>query len=219
LILLSPGLTRPRLDEEDGGCDGVKSRRGSCACASGPRPRRCSGAMASSPAVPGGVIGNTNCGCGYRWCAGRTVGLRDVRSGSAGVKSCSEGPKCSCRRVSTGLPYLKYMRPLFPTLATANCLPSRPAEPPSGVISSSRLSFFPRRPPRFSSCDWRSVSGSSGFVCEPAEGQSFVFPRPAGPRPVFARFPSCPGLGGGCIKTRSGDAGARDANFFGGSGC
>ena len=32
------------------------------------------------------------------------------------------------------LTYLKNMRPLFPTLATVNCRPSRPAEVPSGAM-------------------------------------------------------------------------------------
>jgi hypothetical protein len=43
--------------------------------------------------------------------------------------------------------YRKYILPLFPTLATVNCLPSRPAEPPSGVISyfTSSASLFARR--------------------------------------------------------------------------
>ncbi len=97
------------------------------------------------------------------------------------------------RRCSDMLPYLKYMRPLFPTLATANCLPSRPAEPPSGVIShlsSSWLGFFGRRAARISSCDLRSVTGSRGFV--------FPKPRLGAPRPVvFARLPSAPSRGGG----------------------
>lgn len=33
-----------------------------------------------SPAVPGGVVGNTNCGWGYRWCGGRTVGLHSINN-------------------------------------------------------------------------------------------------------------------------------------------
>jgi hypothetical protein len=122
------------------------------------------------------------------------------------------------------LPYLKYMRPLFPTLATANCLPSRPAEPPSGVIShlsSSWLPFLPRRAARFSSCDLRSVTGNKGFVCEFAETHGFVFPnpRPAAPRPVFARLPSFPGRGGCCMTTLSGDGGTRGGGSVSDSGC
>lgn len=90
--------------------------------------------MASNPAVLGGVMGNTNCGWGYRWFAGRTVGLQDVRTASADVKC--YGRRRDPRAAATAcFPYLKYMRPLFPTFATANFLPSRPAEPPSGVMS------------------------------------------------------------------------------------
>ena len=129
---------------------------------------------------------------------------------------------CSCTRAC--LPYLRYMRPLFPTFATANCLPSRPAEPPSGAIShlsSSWLGFFARRPARFSSCDLRSVTGNRGFVCELADAQGFVFPNPVPgtPRPVFARLPSFPGLGGGWIRTLSGDAGTRNGGSVAESGC
>lgn len=49
--------------------------------------------------------------------------------------------------------YLRYMRPLLPTFATVNCLPSRPAEPPSGVMSHLSLSefFLGRRDADFSS--------------------------------------------------------------------
>lgn len=49
--------------------------------------------------------------------------------------------------------YLRYMRPLLPTFATVNCLPSRPAEPPSGVMSHLSLSefFLGRREAAFSS--------------------------------------------------------------------
>lgn len=44
-------------------------------------------------------------------------------------------------------PYRKYILPLFPTLATVNCLPSRPADPPSGIRSdlASSASLFARR--------------------------------------------------------------------------
>lgn len=113
---------------------------------------------------------------------------------------------------ATCLPYLKYMRPLFPTLATANCLPSRPAEPPSGAIShlsSSWLAFFGRRPARISSCDRRSVTGSRGFV--------FPRPRLGAPRPVvFARLPSAPSRGGGgWIMIRSGDVRTRVGGSLG----
>ena len=43
--------------------------------------------------------------------------------------------------------YRKYMRPLFPTFATVNCLPSLPAELPSGAMSyfTSSASLFARR--------------------------------------------------------------------------
>ena len=111
----------------------------------------------------------------------------DVRRAGEGLWAGAGAGAVTC------LPYLKYMRPLFPTLATANCLPSRPAEPPSGAIShlsSSWLAFLGRRAARISSCDLRSVTGSRGFV--------FPKPRLGAPRPVvFARLPSAPSRGGG----------------------
>lgn len=60
--------------------------------------------------------------------------------------------------------YLKYILPLFPTLATVKCRPSRPAEPPSGVISDfcPSPSLFPRGYV-LPSCDLRSVTGTSGL--------------------------------------------------------
>jgi hypothetical protein len=63
--------------------------------------------------------------------------------------------------------YLKYIRPLFPTFATVNCLPSRPAEPPSGAMSNfspSASTFLTRHAATFSSCDFRSVTGTRGFA-------------------------------------------------------
>ena len=159
-------------------------------------------------------------------------GTAGVRGGQSACKK--RGQNCVGRRqvcrwrgpaaaANRCLPYLRYMRPLFPTLATANCLPSRPAEPPSGVIShlsSSWLPFFARRAARVSSCDARSVTGNSGFVCALAATQSFVFasPTPAGPRPVLARLASCPALGACCIGALSGAAGTRNGRSLGASG-
>lgn len=55
------------------------------------------------------------------------------------------------------------MRPLLPTFHTANCRPSRPAEPPSGVISHLSSSWpvvFALVLPTFPSATLRSVAGS-----------------------------------------------------------
>lgn len=123
------------------------------------------------------------------------------------------------------------MRPLFPTFATANCLPSRPAEPPSGVIShlsSSWLPFLARRTAGFSSWGLRSVTGSSGFVCALAVAHSFVFARPVAagpPRPGLDRSPPLPNFGGGRRRRASRatlskcDAGCGAGRSLGGSCC
>ena len=62
---------------------------------------------------------------------------------------------------------LKNMRPLLPTLATAKCLPSRPAEVPSGamlVLSSSEPPLLARQYGLLSSGLFFSVTGTRGFV-------------------------------------------------------
>ena len=111
------------------------------------------------------------------------------------------------------------MRPLCPTLATANFLPSRPAEPPSGVMShlfASWLPFLSRRPASISSRDLRSVTGSSarGFGLLPGPT-----PAPAG------RSPSLLGFGGDRRRRASlstfceGDIGSRGAEAVGEAGC
>jgi hypothetical protein len=72
------------------------------------------------------------------------------------------------RTTERGFTCLKYMRPLLPTFATVKCLPSRPADPPSGVMSNfsvpSASDFLARLAGAFSSCDFRSVTGTKGFA-------------------------------------------------------
>lgn len=94
------------------------------------------------------------------------------------------------------------MRPLFPTLATAKFLPSRPADPPSGVsshLSSSWLPVLFLRIGLFSSCDLRSVTGNSDFGnAPPGEGRILNLAAAALVRPdVNVAFsPSFPSFGG-----------------------
>jgi hypothetical protein len=75
--------------------------------------------------------------------------------------------------------YRKYILPLFPTLATVNCLPSRPAEPPSGVTSilPSSTSLLARRLTLFS---LRRPSCNCFFRIRSGERLSAVFERGAG---------------------------------------
>jgi hypothetical protein len=79
------------------------------------------------------------------------------------------------RRLEQCATYLKYILPLFPTLATVNCRPSRPAEPPSGVMSHFSLStsFLPFASLPSSPPDLLSAAGSSDFA--PATGERRTF--------------------------------------------
>jgi hypothetical protein len=77
------------------------------------------------------------------------------------------------------LAYRKYIRPFPPTLATVNCLPSRPAELPSGAISvlPFSASFLARRLILFS---WRKPSCSCFFRVRSGDCFSAIFERGAG---------------------------------------
>jgi hypothetical protein len=99
-------------------------------------------------------------------------------------------PIVSCVVVSSNkihvrnVPYRKYILPLFPTFATVNCRPSRPAEFPSGATSfrmpstslfARRLMLFSLRNPSWI-CFFLSASAdrltAAGFVL--GAGDSFT---------------------------------------------
>ena len=75
-----------------------------------------------------------------------------------------------------GITYLKNIFPLFPTFATVNCLPSRPADPPSGAIShfpgsaSLLVIGLASSPPGL-----RSVAGSIGFDLLTGDNRAAAF--------------------------------------------
>jgi hypothetical protein len=75
--------------------------------------------------------------------------------------------------------YLRYIRPPFPTLDTVKCLPSRPADAPSGAISTfSALScsLLARRPIALSSCDFLSATVLNDFEAVAGERRDLASP-------------------------------------------
>lgn len=108
------------------------------------------------------------------------VGCQDPRLEAVEAVACSY-KQCKPRIMQVLLEshsrtHLKNIFPLFPTFATVNCLPSRPADPPSGAIShfpwSASLLVIGRAssPP-----DLRSVAGSMGFDLLTGDSRATTF--------------------------------------------
>ncbi len=104
------------------------------------------------------------------------------------------------KRIRRKPTHLRYMRPLFPTFATANWRPSRPAEPPSGAMSNLSSSWLPFliRHEGISSWDLRSDTGRSvlGNKLGDVRDLSFLLRTPPGPATVEGLSPSRPRVGG-----------------------
>lgn len=106
-------------------------------------------------------------GGAYLWFAGRTVGLPLWSVWLSLAKADSPSQHKRLRHPDRkqfgkkGAAYLKYILPLFPTLPTVNCRPSRPSE---GTSHLSASEAFLQRVVDTSPCILRSAAGKIGLV-------------------------------------------------------